>query len=366
MGGGVDSRAPHLEFGIQFFPAIGPAERAANDYFRDCLELVSRAEDLGYTHVRIVEHYFHSYGGYSPDPLVFLAAASQRTTKLRLIAGAVLPVFNHPLKLAGQIGMVDAISDGRLEVGFARAFVPHEFQRFDVDLDESRARFDEGISIVAELLEHEDVSFLGKFHQFPPTTSLPRPTQLPRPPFWVAALATESSFVKAAQMGHSVMAIPLAGAAMGSLIKAYRDAWHASGHPGEGRVMLAFHMFCHEDAGAAVAIAREPLNCYLRCLVNAAVHWTTGTSSSDYPGYDKIIDGLSSETFESQVEKGAALVGTPDQIAEQIRGYREEVGSFEIASLQVNFFDLPLDAACRSLDLFGREVIPRFAAQPTP
>ena len=153
---------------------------------------------------------------------------------------------------------------------------------------------------------------------------------------------------------------------MGSLIKAYRDAWRASGHPGEGRVMLAFHMFCHEDAGAAVARAREPLNCYLRCLVNAVVHWTTGTSSSDYPGYDKIIDGLSSETFESQVEKGVALVGTPDQIAEKIRGYREEVGSFEIASLQVNFFDLLLDAGVQVLDLFGREVIPRFAAQPTP
>ena len=60
---------------------------------------------------------------------------------MRLITGAVLPVFNNPLKLAGQIGMVDAISGGRLEVGFARAFLPHEFARFGISMDESRARY---------------------------------------------------------------------------------------------------------------------------------------------------------------------------------------------------------------------------------
>ena len=65
-----------------------------------------------------------SYGGYSPDPLIFLSAAAAVTRSLRLVTGAVLPVFNHPLKLAGQIGMVDAISGGRLEVGFARASCP--------------------------------------------------------------------------------------------------------------------------------------------------------------------------------------------------------------------------------------------------
>jgi len=80
--------------------------------------------------VRTVEHYFHPYGGYSPNPLVFLSAAAAVTRSIRLVTGAVLPVFNNPLKLAGEIGMVDAISGGRLEAGFARAFLPHEFARF--------------------------------------------------------------------------------------------------------------------------------------------------------------------------------------------------------------------------------------------
>ena len=51
----------------------------------------------------------------------------------------------QPLKLAGEIGMLDGISNGRLEVGFARAFLPHEFAQFGVSLDESRRRFTEGL-----------------------------------------------------------------------------------------------------------------------------------------------------------------------------------------------------------------------------
>ena len=134
--------------------------------------------------MRTVEHYFLSYGGYSPDPLIFLSAAAAMTRSLRLVTGAVLPVFNHPLKLAGQIGMVDAISGGRLEVGFARAFLPHEFARFGISMDESRARFDEGLDLVRRLLEEEQVTARGRFHSFENVTSLPRPTQKPRPPFW--------------------------------------------------------------------------------------------------------------------------------------------------------------------------------------
>lgn len=98
-----------MEFGIQFFPDIGPETKAADAYFRECLDLVGLCDALGYSHVRTVEHYFNAYGGYSPNPIVFLTAAALRTARARLITGAVLPVFNNPLKLAGEIGMLDAI-----------------------------------------------------------------------------------------------------------------------------------------------------------------------------------------------------------------------------------------------------------------
>src|SRR5262245_18638906 len=170
-----------MEFGVQFFPAVGPEQKAADQYWREALHLTRLAEQLGFTNVRTVEHYFLSYGGYSPDPLIFLSAAAAITRSIRLVTGAVLPVFNNPLKLAGQIGMVDAISGGRLEVGFARAFLPHEFARFGIAMDESRARFEEGLEQIRRLLEEERVTAKGRFHSFENATSLPRPTQKPRP-----------------------------------------------------------------------------------------------------------------------------------------------------------------------------------------
>ncbi len=293
--------------------------------------------------------------------MVFLAAAAQVTKRARLVTGAVLPAFNNPLKLAGELAMLDALCDGRLDIGFARAFLPHEFLRFGVKLDESRARFDEGMEQVRLLLEQEDVTCEGRFHSFANVTSMPRPTQKPRPPFYVAALATKESFQRAGAAGHGIMAIPMAGGAMAELLGIYREAWTRAGHPGRGTVMLAFHMFCHLDQTRAEQIAREPLNRYLRSLVTAASDWTTGERSADYPGYDKIIAALSKDTFETQVEKCAAWVGTPQRILDTVETYRRQIGDFEIASVQVNFNDMALADAQASMRLFGEEVLPRLS-----
>lgn len=349
-----------MEFGIQFFPDVKPEQKSGKQYFDEALHLVGLCDELGYSHVRIVEHYFHHYGGYSPNPVVFLTAASQRTQTARLVTGALLPAFNSPLKMAGEIGMLDAISGGRLEVGFARAFLPHEFDRFGVKLDESNARFDEGVEQVRRLLEEENVTMAGQFHSFQNTTSLPRPTQQPRPPIWRAALATPKSFIAAGQKGYNIMAIPLAGGKMAELIATYREAWKSAGHPGDGKVMLAFHMLCTETQQEAVKIARQPLNDYLTSLVDAASDWTSGTTANDYPNYDKIIAGLRKETFESQVKKGAAWVGTPQELRSQIAEYYDQVGGFEVASMQVNFNTIPVEAAEASMRLFSQEVMPHF------
>jgi alkanesulfonate monooxygenase SsuD/methylene tetrahydromethanopterin reductase-like flavin-dependent oxidoreductase (luciferase family) len=258
-----------MEFGVQFFPDVASEQKSGAEYFREALTLAQEADNLGFTHVRIVEHYFHYYGGYSPNPMLFLAAAAQRTRRARLVTGAVLPVFNHPLKLAGEIGMLDAISGGRLDVGFARAFLPHEFRRFGRSPDESVARFREGIEQIELLLTRENVTHRGRFHTIENTTSLPRPTQKPRPKFYVAALNTADSFAFAGRMGYSVMAIPLGGAVMRPLLAAYRDAWKTAGHPREGEVMLAFHMFCDADGARARAFACPFIDDYLRSLVEA-------------------------------------------------------------------------------------------------
>jgi alkanesulfonate monooxygenase SsuD/methylene tetrahydromethanopterin reductase-like flavin-dependent oxidoreductase (luciferase family) len=350
-----------MQFGIQFFPDVGPNEKTAQHYFHDALDVAEEADRLGFSHVRTVEHYFTAYGGYSPNPLIFLTAIALRTKRARIITGAVLPVFNNPLKLAGEIGMVDAISNGRLDVGFARAFLPHEFQRFGISPDESVERFREGLEQVELLLTKENVSHQGKFHSFPETTSLPRPTQLPRPKFYIASIATPDSFAFAGRNGHGIMAIPLAGAKMRGLLDTYRQAWKDAGHPGKGDVLIAYHMVCHEEGARARDIARDKLQAYLNSLVNAASGWVSGVTSKDYPGYDKVIEGLKNTTMESLIESNAAWIGTPEDIRRSIVRAQEETGGFEHASLQVNFHTMKLDDALASIRLFTREVMPHFA-----
>lgn len=347
-----------ISVGLAFFPDVDESERSAAEYFKQALDFVELGDRLGFHHVRIVEHYFRRYGGYSPNPIVFLAAAAQRSRDLRLITGAVLPAFNHPLKLAGEIGMLDAISGGRAEIGFARAFLPHEFQRFGVSMDESQARFTEGVTVVRKLLAESSVAHDGKFHRFPATTSLPRPTQHPHPPLWIAALSTEESFRRAGEMGLGIMAQPVVAASLRSNLAVYREAWKAAGHPGEGRVMLVFHMLCAEDGATARSLARAPIDRYLGILAEAASEWTD-TTSADYPGYEKLIANLRQDNFDRLYERGSALVGSPDEIATRLLDYHASCGGFEVASVQFYFSDIDPSLARRSLELFAKHVLPK-------
>jgi alkanesulfonate monooxygenase SsuD/methylene tetrahydromethanopterin reductase-like flavin-dependent oxidoreductase (luciferase family) len=348
-----------MQFGAQFFPAIDPAEMSGARYFRESLAIADEGEKLGLTHARIVEHYFHPYGGYSPNPMLFLSALSQRTTTMRMLTGAVLPVFNHPLKLAGEIGMLDAISNGRLDVGFARAFLPHEFRRFNISPDESYARFEEGIEQITLLLTQENVTHKGRFHSFENTTSYPRPTQKPRPKFYVAATTTAETFAYAGRNGYSLMAIPL-GLKLVENVKVYREAWRAAGYPGNGEIMIAFHMFCHEDAKLAREVPRKSFDDYFRLIFEASQDWTAGTSSKDYKGYDQLVSKLKGMSLESQIDVGSALVGTPAEIRALVQRNIDMYDGFDHASLQINFGSIPYDEARRSMRLFAREVMPAF------
>jgi alkanesulfonate monooxygenase SsuD/methylene tetrahydromethanopterin reductase-like flavin-dependent oxidoreductase (luciferase family) len=359
-----------MQFGVQFFPSVDHTDKSAADYYAESLAIAEEADKLGFSHARTVEHYFTRYGGYSPNPLVFLTAVSQRTTSLRLVTGAVLPVFNHPFKLAGEIAMLDGISRGRLDVGFARAFLPHEFRRFGISPDESQARFREGLEQIELLLTRENASHRGRFHSFDNVTSLPRPTQTPRPKFYIAATQTPESFEFAGSKGYSLMAIPIGP--IGPLIERYRGAWRAAGHPGDGEVMVAFHMFCHEDARLAREIARPPFEEYFRALNEAIGDWTRGTTSKDYRDYDTSARRLRSFTLDGQIESGGAWVGTPEEVTTIIRRVVASIGKFEHASLQINFGTIDPREALTSMRLFAAEVMPEFAdaapaaLQPAP
>ena len=352
-----------MEFGMSFFPDVKPAEKSARQYFDESLRLVDWCDVYGYSHVRIVEHYFHPWGGYSPNPIIFLTAASQRTKRARLVTDAVLPAFNHPLKLAGELAMLDAISDGRLDIGFARAFLPYEFRHFGVSMDESVARFEEGIEQVRALLEGEHVSSNGQFHQYENVTSLARPTQRPRPPFYIAAVGTPASFARAGRLGYHLTAIPGVGSSPAELVQTYREAWRSAGHPGQGTILLAVFMYCHVDREEAIRIAKPRIERHFQSVVDAASEHAGRQLSADYKNYDKMVEKVRAETFESQLHHHAAFVGTPTDIIELLHEFDRVMGGVDHASLQVNFNDMSYADAEQSVRLFGEKVIPHFAAE---
>lgn len=348
-----------MRFGVNVFPSVEPSEKSAADFYDETLALAERADALGFHSLKIVEHYFYAYGGYSPDPITFLAAASQRTKRLRLVTGAVLPVFNHPIKVATQLAMLDNLCNGRLDAGFGRAFLPGEFAAFQVPLADSRARFDEGIEAVKALWTREEARFEGRFHQFGPVRLLPRPVQRPHPPIWVAATFSPESFEGAGRNGYHLMMVPYVSSheEVGKLVRLYRQAWRDAGHPaGKEQIQLSYHCYVTEDGAQAREEAREYFEDYTSKLFVAARDWSS-MRSSQYPGYEHLVSRVRSNTFESHLSDIKLFVGSPAEVIEQVKTIRGYYGEIE-PSLQFSFGNMPPGRALRSLELFASRVIP--------
>ncbi len=278
-----------MRFGLNFFPSFRLQDMSTAEYYALGLHLSERADALGYASVKTVEHYFHDYGGHSPNPIVLLSAIAARTRRIRLITGAVIPAFNNPIKLAAELAMLDNISNGRLDAGFGRAFIPKEFDVFGVSMDESRARFEEGIDIITRLWTEERISYEGKFHRFHDVRLMPRPVQKPHPPIWIAAVATKESFIWAGRHGYHVK----------------------------------------------------------------------------YAGYNKLVEAISSLTAEKMIDSHTALVGTPEEVIEQVQFNRDLIGEHE-PSMQINFGGIKEREAFRTLELFAAHVMPQFQTPAAP
>jgi alkanesulfonate monooxygenase SsuD/methylene tetrahydromethanopterin reductase-like flavin-dependent oxidoreductase (luciferase family) len=348
-----------MRCGLNFFPSCRPERKPAEVYFREALDLCELADGLGYATVKIVEHYFRPYGGYSPSPLIFLAAAAQRTRYTRLVTGAVLPAFNHPLKLAAELAMVDCISGGRLDVGFARAFLPHEFEAFEVDMEDSRARFEEGIAAVKRLWTEEQVTFEGRFHRFKDVTLLPRPLQKPHPPVLVAAIATPQSFIWAGEQRYGLMFVPYLTdfEDLAQKIDLYRRSYRTATKGEEPPPpSMALHLYAAESTAAARREAKPYIEQYMAAFQQCAVAWT-GRRSSQYQGYEQMQERLQSLTYERVVAEGRALIGSPDMVLDRIHQLRQMFGPVQ-PEMQVMFGDMEFAKARRSVELFAREVLP--------
>lgn len=354
-----------MKFGIVFFPTVGPADKPADQYFDEALRLVDLAEELGFAHVKIVEHYFFSYGGYSPDPVTFLAAAASRTSRVRLGTSATIPAFQHPVKLAGKLAMLDTISKGRLDAAFGRAFLPDEFAAFGVPLDESKDRFVENVEAIKRLWTEEDLVWEGRFHQFGPVTLLPRPVQTPHPPVFVTTARSAESCAEAGRAGHHLQTVPnvMSTEELQRRLAVYRAEWAAAGHPpGAEQIHFSYPCVVAPDAEEARRKGQLDDERNTAAIAAAVAAWGT-TRSSAYPGYEKLVEATRHSHFDQKLSAGKLLIGDPEQVRMQVERIAERFGDSLSISLGVHSGHLSFEDAATTMRLMAEQVLPKLATR---
>src|ERR1700694_571675 len=162
---------------IGFIPIEG------GHYWRESLEEVTRAEELGFDSVWMEEH--HSVTNhYWPSPLTILAGYASRTSRMMLGTDIVVAPFHPPVRLAEDVALLDVMSNGRMTLGIAIGYKPDEFALYGVDLAKRGARFEEQLAIIRGLWTEEHVSFKGRYYTVEGRLE-PKPVTRPHPPLWI-------------------------------------------------------------------------------------------------------------------------------------------------------------------------------------
>jgi len=183
-----------MKFGI-FYELQLPKPWGPNDelnLYQNALNQVELADKLGYDYAWEVEHHFLDEYSHSPQPEVFLAAASQRTKRIRIGHGIIQLTTNHPARVAEKVACLDLVSNGRVEFGMGESGSVQELAPFDVDMAEKRAIWEEAVKCVIPMMTQEGSQFDGKYFKFPLRNVTPKPIQKPHPPLWVACSQLET------------------------------------------------------------------------------------------------------------------------------------------------------------------------------
>jgi alkanesulfonate monooxygenase SsuD/methylene tetrahydromethanopterin reductase-like flavin-dependent oxidoreductase (luciferase family) len=313
-----------VKLGLNFFPVLEASQKSASEWFMECISLAQLAEGGGFEFARTVEHHGGSYGGYSPSPIPFLAAIAQKTSRLRLQTGCVVPAFHHPLRLAEELAMLDHLSNGRLDVGFARGFLPQEFELFGASIEDSREVFVSGIEKIRNFWRSS--SKLGIL-----------PLQEPHPPLWIAATSSMESYVYAGENGFNLMTVahlsPLPD--LREKIQAYRTSWAGSGREaGRERVQLGIQATIAETTASAQAIARVQFELYNSQMLKAVKSWADRPSKS-YPMNLQMPQTVESLEFDLALSDYRLLAGDVQDVVHQMDQITNCLGDVEF-SIQVN------------------------------
>ncbi len=352
-----------MRFGTYFFLQAPPGHRHADIIQRELQQMVW-SEQLGFDEVWLTEHHFIDYG-LSVDPATLASAIASRTSRVRIgLAAAILP-FHDPIRLAEQLALVDIISGGRLDVGVGRGNRPSEFTGYRIPQVESRERFDEAVQIIQRAWTEERFAYHGRFFQIPEVRVIPKPLQRPHPPLYqvcVSPDSIESTALRGWPMLNSIL--------FGGLeqVVASRDRYvttlqKAGRSPAEIASLLdrwgvSRQIYVAPTDAQALAEAKDAEMWYQESFRKFVIPERIEDSHPTLqPAFRAMADRLSKITWESLVAETLAF-GSPETVARHLEQMRQ-IGVGQVLCW-MNFGGLPEEKIRRSMDLFAREVMPRF------
>jgi probable F420-dependent oxidoreductase len=310
------------------------------------------AEELGYDNVWTAEH--HGTDEYHSAQFPVLAAIAARTSRIRIGTYIVILPLYHPLQVAEEAATLDALSDGRFDLGVGQGYVVSEYAAYNVPRKERPARMEEGLAIIRGLWEQEQFSYEGKHFKIAPISLRPRPAQK-RLPIWVAGL-TEKAIDRAARYGCH-----FAGAGAAAGMHLYDASLKRHGYDPKqfhkGALRMVHIADTRERAWEEAAPhVHHQMAIYTKNLDDAGdFKWSGG-----YFGVDPLPPPEKLSTAQGLHFFGAPfIIGSPEDAISEIERSRAETGTTHLVMwMQIGGMDPRLTE--HSIRLFAKEVMPHF------
>ena len=362
-----------MKFGI-FYEHQLPrpwTEGAELKLFQDALQQIEVADRLGFDYAWEVEHHFLEEYSHSAAPEVFLAAASQRTKRIRLGQGIrqVIPQYNHPARTAEVIATLDLVSNGRVDFGTGESSAELELGGFGIPVAEKRKIFLESTEQICNMLAMDPYpGFKGQYFEMPCRNLVPKAVQRPHPPLWVACSQRETIRM-AARLGIGALTFafvdPLEAKTWVdeyySIIKS--DECVPIGWAVNPNICMVSSFSCHQDRATAVNRGLEGFEFFgfaLGSLYGFGEHKPGRTNL--WENFKKMKAGQKSEIDMVNSLTGAqGGIGTPADLRQHMNKF-EQAGVDQVTFIQqagMNKHEHILE----SLELFAAEVMGEFKAR---
>ena len=355
------SARTNVSFGFTVGPVM-PAAQAGpagdRERYRAMLEDCRFGQSLGFGSVWVLEHHFTDYYP-SPSPLLFLSHVAAACPGLGLGTAVIVLPWYEPVRFAEELAMLSIMTDAELHIGLGRGVARIEYDARNIDMAHSRDLFREHYEIADGLLRGEPFSYEGTHAAIPRAVTL-RPGPVRERIHLYGACNNPGTAERMAEMGLGLLCTSASPFRQNAdSIEAWRKITAAGGGRNDVNVPLWVHCFIADtEAGA-----RDEAITYLAAFFRAVVaHYETHANPwKDVPTYERNVQQM--ERMEAMADPTNLppflehqLVGTPAQVAAQVRRYREiGVTQFAINTAQP---DRPAESRHHSMERFAREVIP--------